>query len=241
MPDSDPSPSHNPAPPPGAVGPSRRAVWVLGIIGVTVIVGLAAVVVWALASRSQPSTVALPRFDRFEPAWSSAMQKAGVEATFPAGPVQIEDLLATGRRPFEATFTAEEVSALMNVYVYDTEVAGQDVGVKDVAVGFPGPGVGSIEGELLSGGSSYGVKATAPLTYSAKGIASPGLTSLAVEGFSIGGSRRQQAGDALVAYLNTYLRAAPGLTVERAEITTEGLRVKGSAPAALEHPKTEGS
>lgn len=238
MPDSDPGP--DPKPTSAAAGPSRRAIWVLGIIGVTVVVGLVAVVVWALSSRSQPSTVALPSFDRFEPAWSSAMQKAGVEATFPAGPVQIQEVFTTGRKPFEATFTAEEISALMNVYPYQLDVSGQDVAATDVSVTFPSPGVGSIQAKLLYDGAPYDAQATAPVTYSAKGISSPGLTSLRVEGFSIGGSRREQAGDALIGYLNMYVRAAPGLTIEQAEIASEGLRVKGSAPATLEHPATDG-
>lgn len=224
--------------PTGPPAVSRRAVWVLGTIGVVFAVGMIALIVWAISSRDEPTaTVPAPSFDRFQVDWSSAMLKAGVEATFPAGPVEITEVRATGQVPFEAEFTADEISALVNVYLYGIEEGGPEVALSNVSVAFPRQGVGSIEAKLVYDGAPYDAFASAPLTYSAKGISSPGLTSLKVEGFSVGGSRRKQAGDALLGYLNSYLKAAPGLTVEQAQIVSGGLKVKGTAPAQLEHPE----
>jgi hypothetical protein len=224
-------------PPTAQPAVSRRAVWVLGAVGVVFAVGMIVLVVWAISSRGEPTAAPAPSFDRFRSDWSSAMRKAGVEATFPAGPVEITEVRGTGRTPFEAEFTADEISALLNVYLYRIEEGGQEVALSDVSVAFPSQGVGSIEARLVYDGAPYDAFASAPLTYSAKGISSPGLTSLNVEGFSVGGARRKQAGDALLGYLNSYLNAAPGLTVQQAQIVPGGLEVKGTAPAQLEHPE----
>ena len=101
---------------------------------------------------------------------------------------------------------------------------------------FPQPGVGSLSGKLATGGSAYDATIVGPVAYTATGIDSPGATSLTVEGFSVGGDRRKQASEAVIAYLNMYVRAAPGLTVQSAEIVEGGIRVKGLAPERLEHP-----
>jgi hypothetical protein len=125
----------------------------------------------------------------------------------------------------------------MNTYTFTTEIAGTAVSISNIAVEFPAPGVAQATGRLVAGPDSYSFEITIPLERSATGIDSPGATSLRVEGFSVGGERRRQASDALVAYLNMYTRAAPGLIVEQAEIVDGGLSVTGSAPAKLEHPQ----
>jgi len=203
-----------------------------------IVAGLAGLIAWAttVSNRPAPAVRKGPGFERFEPGWTSAMAKAGVEATFPPAPVELTEVVPTGRQPFEATFTAEEITALLNVYTYDSDLAGQGASLSEAAASFPAPGVGALRGALSASGSTYEAAIEGPVEYSAKGIDSPGATSLTVEGFNVGGERRQQASDAVVAYLNMYLRAAPGLTVESAEIVEGGLRVKGAAPARLEHP-----
>ncbi len=218
-------------------GPSRRAAVIAAVVASVVLVGLIGLVVWAVLASRKPVVVReAPRFDRFEPAWASAMAKAGVEATFPAGPVDVTMAKPFGRVPFEATFTAEEITALLNVYRYQGGIGGQDVSFESPEAAFPRPGVGSLSGQLATGGSSYSATIVGPVTYAATGIDSPGATELTVEGFSVRGDRRTQASEAVIAYLNMYVRAAPGLTVQSAEIVQDGLRVTGSAPARLEHP-----
>jgi len=225
------------APTPAPQNRSRTAARVAIVVVLLSLLGLTALVIWAVSVARRPSPpVEAPRFDRFERAWSSAMAKAGVEATFPAGPVEVTQLTATGRAPFEATFTAEEITALINVYPYRTDIGGQAIAFQDPIVELPEPGVGSLSGKLETGGSTYDAAITAPVTYGAAGIESPGATELTVEGFSVGGDRRSQATGAVIGYLNSYVLAAPGLTVDSAEIVDGGLRVSGFAPASIEHP-----
>lgn len=169
------------------------------------------------------------------------MDKASVEATFPPGPVDITKVRVTGSQPFEATFTGEEIAALMSVYSYEAKVSGQSFSISDVSVEFPEPGKSSLRVTLYAQGSSYKARAEAPLAYENGAITSPGLTSLRVEGFSVGGSRREQASDGLIDYLNRFLDAAPGLRVDEARITAAGLEVKGTAPLSIEHPEPSDS
>jgi len=214
-----------------------RAPLIVALVALVLLVAVVALVVWAATfSNSTPPQRTGPGFERFEPGWSSAMAKAGVEATFPAGPVDLTQVSPTGSEPFEATFTAEEITALLNVYRYDADLSGQSVSFARAQADFPKPGVGALAGTLSAQGSRYSAEIEGPVTYSATGIDSPGATSLKVEGFTIGGVRRRQASDAVIAYLNLYLRAAPGLTIEDARIVADGVYVKGSAPARLEHP-----
>jgi hypothetical protein len=215
----------------------RRAVVIGVLVAAAVIAGLTALVVWAVrVSHTAPPVAEAPAFTRFKPAWASAMAKAGVEATFPVAAVDLTQVIARGRVPFEATFTAEEVTALLNVYRYRADLAGQQVSFLEPVVAFPEAGTGSLGGRLQAADSVYSASITGPVVYTATGIDSSGATELTVEGFSVGGERRAQATDAVIAYLNLYVHDAPGLTVESAQIVDGGLHVKGSAPARLEHP-----
>jgi len=217
--------------------PARTALWV-GLVALVAVAGLVGLVWWALARTSgTPAPAARPSFERYRAGWESAMAKASVEATFPAGPVDIREVRPTGLQPFNATFTDAEITALLNTYTFTTEIAGTAVTVSDVDVTFPRAGVAQATARVATGPDSYSVDMTIPLQRSATGIDSPGATSLSVEGFSVKGQRREQASEALVAYLNLYVRAAPGLIVERAEIVNGGLAVTGSAPVKLEHPE----
>jgi len=212
----------------------------VAVVALVALAALIALVVWAVGVSNRPAPRAEPpRFDRFERAWSSAMAKAGVEATFPAGPVEVTTVVATGRVPFEATFTAEEMTALVNVYPFTTDIAGQTISLGNPEVGFPAAGVGTLAGSLETGGSRYDAVITAPVTWGLSGIESPGATELTVEGFSVGGDRRRQATTALIEYLNAYVVAAPGLSVDGAEIVDGGVRVSGFAPASIEHPQVQ--
>jgi hypothetical protein len=215
---------------------SPRAKWIILTVTFVVIAGMVGLIVWAVSSTGG-SSAPRPGFERFEPAWASAMSKASVEATFPAGPVDVTKVRVTGSQSFEATFTGEEMAALLSVYSYEARVSGQTFAIGNVGVEFPEPGVTSLRLTLYAQGSSYNVRAEAPMAYENGSITSPGITSLRVEGFSVGGSRRDQASDGIIEYLNEFLRAAPGLTVDEARITADGLEVKGTAPVSIEHPE----
>lgn len=214
----------------------RQGLWLL----VTAVVLVAAMVglIWlAIARSSAPQRARQgPGFDRYRPAWESAMAKAGVEATYPPEPVRVEQLRPSGLRSFSATFTAEEIGALINVYPYEAEMTGQAVALDSVTIAFPRPGVAGANARLIADNTGYSVEVALPLEYTAKGISSQGPSQLKAEGFTIRGDQKQQAVTALVAYLNSYLRAAPGLVVERAEIVEGGVAVTGRAPQRLENP-----
>lgn len=216
---------------------SRRTKWILLAVSLAVVAGIVGLIAWAVIGSGGGSSVPRPGFEQYESAWSSVMDKASVEATFPAGPVDVTGVRFTGSQPFEATFTGEEMAALLSVYSYQAEVAGRTFAMRDVSVGFPEAGVTDLRLTLETGGSSYKARAEAPLAYQNGSITSPGLTSLRVEGFGVGGSRRDQAGEGIIDYLNEFLDATPGLTVEEARIVPGGLEVRGTAPLSIEHPE----
>lgn len=210
-----------------------------GIALFAVLIALAAVVLWAIRTTPAPKAgtqTDTTRNDSTEAAWGRAMAKAGVEATYPAEPVPVMELSVDGRHQFEAVFTAEEISAIINTYRYETRFAGRTVSISEATVAFPEADTAAIEGELLLDGTAYSASAEAPLTYNAKGLSSPGLTSLSVEGFGVGDARRDQAGQALLAYFNLFLWDAPGLTLDSARITEAGIEAKGMAPDRLGNP-----
>lgn len=218
-------------------GPGKTPMRIFAIVAGIVVVGFVALIAWALWTAGKPTPSApAPRFDRFQSAWASAMAKAGVEATFPVDPVEVTSLQSSGRQSFEATFTAEEITALLNVYPYRGEIAGAEVSLTSAEVEFPDAGRVRLSGSLVADGSGYSAVAEAPVSYADGEITSRGLTSLTVEGFNISGGRRTQAGDGLLQYFNAYLDATPGLTVEVAEVVEGGIVVKGFAPVALTNP-----
>ncbi len=167
-------------------------------------------------------------------AWTSAMRKASVDATFPDEPVDIASLTAAGNHAFQATFTAQEITALVTVYRYAP--SGQAVTLRQVAVRFPNAGEAALSGSAVINGSGYSAEIAGPAGYESGAIVAQGPVRVSVEGFGVGGERARQAADAALAYLNEFLDAAPGLTVDAAEITAEGLRVTGSAPDLLINP-----
>lgn len=223
--------------PRSSASPSPRAMRVFKLTAGLVSVGLLGLVVWAVWMGTRPTTAPPPPpFERFRPAWSSAMARAGVEATFPDAPVELAELTPGGRRAFEATFTAEEITALLNVYRHKDRISGSDVVVDSVAVSFPSAGHVRLSGAIVSGGSRYYIAAEGTASYNAGRIESVGLSKFEAEGFDIGGARKRQAERALVQYFNAFLDAAPGLTIERAAILDGALAVEGFAPVSLANP-----
>lgn len=216
---------------------TRWFVVVAAVIVVLVIGGVLALAQWAQNRPSKRTTNSGPEFSDYEAAWTSAMAKAGVEATFPAGPVDLTSLSTSGRQEFSAQFTGEEIGALAAVYRYSSEAFGSDVNFGGLEVAFPEPGKAALSGKLYAEGSAYSVSAVVPATYQDGGIVfKPQGAELTVEGFGVGGDRKIQALDALGDYLNALLDAAPGLEIERAEIVDGGVLVEGTAPVRLENP-----
>jgi len=217
---------------------TRRFLIVAALLIVLLFGGMLALVQWAQSRRvaRQPTSQAADFADYRGP-WASAMAKAGVEATFPAGPVELTELEASGRKDFSATFTPEEIAALVAVYHYSSDAFGAGVAFSDLKILFPEPGRGSLEGKIHLDGSTYKVSASAPTSYvNGSIVLRLQGAELRVEGFGVGGDRKTQAIQSLSAYLNALLDAAPGLDVESAEITAEGVSVKGAAPTSLENP-----
>jgi hypothetical protein len=217
---------------------TRRFALVAAIVAVTLIGGLVGVVIWAQNREpSAPAKAATTDFSSYEQSWSSAMAKAGVEATFPAGPVELAEVRTSGRREFSATFTAEEVAALAAVYRYAPSNLGTDVSFDGLEIAFPEPGRVDLDGTLYSGGSAYSVSASVPATYAdGKIVFDASNAKLSVEGFGVGGGRRAQALGAFEDYLNALIDAAPGLSIDSAEIVDGSVAISGTAPQSLEHP-----
>ncbi len=224
--------------------PRRRRRIVVGwLIALALVVALVGGVVWLVQwSRSRaprnPTVTPAEAANAERAAWESAMRKAGVEATFPTEPVELATLKPTGREPFSATFTAEELDALLSVYRYtpdDPAAAGAEV--TDLTIEFPEPGRASIYGHISVDNTRYEVAAAADATYDGDRVllAEQGA-ELRVEGFGVGGAQKQQAIAALDSYVNGLVDAAPGLEVDTAEITADGVAVTGFAPSKLENP-----
>lgn len=213
--------------------PKRRWVaWTVGILSAVIVVGsLVGVVVWALNRGSGGVD-----FSSYQGAYASAMKKAGVTAAFPTAPVDITTVKSAGEHPFEASFTAQEITALVNALTFSANIQGTDIAVSDPLIELAGTNAARLSGSITLNGSSYSAAVEGPVGFSAGQITSSGATKATAEGFSVGADRAKQATTGLLEYLNLYLGAAPGLTVTTAEVTPEGFKVRGTAPDTLSLP-----
>lgn len=230
-----PGPPRTPGTATGTPPPPKRRRWigwVIGLLCAALVVGaLVGVVVWAGGRNATTSD-----FSVYRPGFESAMRKTGTTATFPAAPVELEGVSARGSHSFEATFTADEITALVNVFPWTTEIQGTSVAVSGVRIDFPSAGSASLRARVKLNDSSYSGTVEAPVDFRMGAITSPGATKVVAEGISVKGERAAQATDMLLVYLNGYVAAAPGLNVYSAEVTDAGVRVSGSAPDALTLP-----
>lgn len=228
-----------PTAPPGtatATGPNprRRRRWIAWLVAVLVVVALVAATagVVALVSRNRAGSNPTASADAFD----SAMNKAGVKATIATKPVELTSVKAAGSHPFEADFTAEEISALIDAFTYSTDVNGQKLSVSGATVEVPGDGSVTLSGSVSLGDSSYSGSITGPVSFENGQITSTGATSVSAEGFQLGGAQADQATTALLTYVNDYLAAAPGLTVTEARLAGTNIHVKGTAPDTITAP-----
>jgi len=165
------------------------------------------------------------------------MEKAGVEAAFPANaPVELASIEASGSHPFSATFTGEELTALLSAFSYDFTAEGVTVTLDRADISVISTGTMGLNGGVTVDGKSYSAVVEGPVTMRFGTVESPGATSATVEGFSLGGSQLDQATDAVLRYVNAYLSAAPGLKVGSARVTGDGVVVTGTAPDKLDYP-----
>lgn len=209
---------------------SRRGLY----IGIVVVVAFLAIVagsiVWALgrgdSGGQDPAAI--------KTAYESAMSKAGVTAPYPAEPVELTSVVPSGAHPFSATFTAEEVAALLSTFPLTVDVDGTSVMLRAVSMGFPEAGTARLRTRVSVQDKTYSAVVVAPVVYEAGTVRSPGATSATAEGFTLSKSQRAQLTGAVITYANEYLSSAPGLTIDTAEITADGMVVTGTAPNSLE-------
>jgi len=170
-------------------------------------------------------------------AFASAMKKAGVTATYPApAPVELTTVVAKGSHPFTATFTPEEIGALLDTFSYTASVAGTEISLSRATVAFPAPSTIQLDAVVSANGSSYSGSVTAPTVFANGQVKSTGATNVTVEGIGANDAQKSQATDGLVMYANSLLTAAPGLKVDSASIQADGLHVSGTAPDSLSYP-----
>lgn len=214
----------------------------IGIISVVVVIALITgsltwLVVWALRDDEPAPSRQVTSVEAYRDGWESAMRKAGVEGEFPGGRVDLEQVTSIGRQPFSATFAPAEVEALLAVYRFRPEAFSGRAELEQVDLEFPDAGQAELEARATLSGRSYAARVSAPVSFMDGRIVVDGREAdLSVEGFSVGGTQRQQAIEAMNQYLNSLLQAAPGLTVENAEIVPGGVRVTGTAPVSIQHP-----
>lgn len=226
------SPS-SPTAPPSPAHKRRWVPWVAGGMVVLVFVGLVVgTVVWAL-SRKQSGTLD-PAIQAA--AFASAMKKASVDATSPTGPVDLTSLRVSGGHAFSATFTPEELAALLNTYSYTAEVSGSRISLSDVSLALAGEGSLRLSAGVGVDGAAYSGTVTVPVALADGLVTSTGATAASAEGFSLNESQRAQITDALLGYANAYLDAAPGLRIGSAKVTAGGIAVTGVAPDRIELP-----
>jgi hypothetical protein len=230
-------PPQPPATPPGSVAagtpdPGRkRTAIILTIVLSVIAVAFVAFVVWLVMATTKGSSGTSDAATKA--AYASAMQKAGVNAPYPGGQIAIASATPSGSHPFAATFTPEEIAALLNTFAFESDAAGMRISLRNVSLSSPASGVVKLSANVTANGGTYGGEVTLPLTFAAGRLDSTGVTDLMVEGISANDGQKAQAGGALVDYFNAYLAAAPGLKIESATLGADGVRVSGTAPDSL--------
>ena len=208
----------------------KRTGLIIAIVSAVVALAFVGVVVLlVMNSRSNGTADAAAR----QAAYESAMQKAGVTASYPGQPVELTSIKPTGSHEFAATFSPEEVAALVNTFVYESDVAGTRISLRNVRASLPAPGVADLKASVTANGGTYSGAVTLPLVYESGRFSTTGVTALNAEGVPGNDAQKSQVGGALVDYFNAYLAAAPGLAIESASIGADGVTVAGTAPDSL--------
>ena len=165
-------------------------------------------------------------------AFASAMRKAGVQApAAPKSPVDLVSLKTTGGHPFQATFTFDELAALLRAFAY-TPTSGMRVHLDVRSISQTGGNV-RLTGDVTASGTSYSGRIEGPVAFANGKIVPNGTFTANTGGLTISGGQAAQAAGILIGYLNEYIGAAPGMTVGSAAVTTGGVHVTGTAPDSL--------
>jgi len=229
-------PAKPPAPPTTTTStpdrpPRKRRVgcWVAAIVAIVAVL-LVAGVWWLVASRSAAHTAPVATAGAFDSAMTKAMVKSPGE---PATPVDLSTIKARGTHAFDATFTGDELAALLNAFPHEVNVGNASVSLQNVTVALGTGGELTLNGTVSSGGSSYSGKASGAAEYKNGQVVAAGPISVQAEGIDLGGSQATMATQLLLAYVNGYLRAAPGLTITAATVGPQGVHVRGLAPDSI--------
>jgi hypothetical protein len=229
-----------PAGPPGTgmatsgPGPKRGRGCLIAVIALVVLVVILvlAALVWMHSAASVPTPVTTG--PAALSAFASVMHKAGVKAPAqPTAPVELAGVKPVGSHRFDATFTFAQLELLANVFSHTVTIRNTPVSLSKVTVT-----AGDTDGIALAGDVSAG-----PMTYSGRvsGVAAfengrivaPNPLSVSVAGLPIGGAQGKQVTALLLAYTNGYLAAAPGLKIDSATLTADGVHAIGTAPDSI--------
>ena len=212
---------------------SRRAIIISVVAAIALVAVLVGVVVWAL---NRPSVSAVdPAATRS--AFASAMRKASVDATYPPdAPVPLTSVIPTGKHAFSATFSAEELTALLSAFSYTARVNGTSATLQRATVKLVDPNTLGLTATVNSDGNTFSATMEGPITYELGRAASTGATSANVEGITLDSDQLTQLTDAVLGYLNAYLDDAPGLRIGSARVASDGLAVTGVAPDSITYP-----
>ena len=163
------------------------------------------------------------------------MRKAGVSAHEPPSPVALTAVTPTGSHSIDATFTGDELAALMNSFTYQATVQGMALSLSWVKISVGDGATLSLSGQVKTSDNAYSGTVSAPVAFTGGKVVLTGTPSVNAEGLPIGGAQAQQATAAVLEYANDYIGATPGLRIESAEVTPAGVHVKGTAPNSISY------
>jgi hypothetical protein len=208
--------------------PKRRRSWVVaGVVVAVVLIVLAALALFFWWQAQQPAPIAQHEANG---AVESALRKARVDApVIPATTIDLAQIKATGSHPFDATFTYDELVALLSTFTYLPQSA-RGVNFTVNSLVRTGSGELKVYGDITSRGMSLRGWIQGPVKFSGGKIVPNGDFVANTNGLTVKGTQALRTALIAIAYLNAYLRAAPGLKVQSATITTAGIHVTGTAP-----------
>jgi len=234
-----PEPPSGPPKAPAATGeapePKRNRVGVVALVSVVVLaVVLLGAAIWLVLGQVQTKPAANKAT---QPNFESAMRKAGVKATYPGGAIDLKAVRPTGSHSFTATFTADEIAALLNTFRYTSDVGGTQIALRNVQLQFTGPDVVQASAAVRANGSTYNGAVTLNLYFEMGRFKTTGASDVTVEGIGVSSDQRGLVADSLVNFANDYLSSSLGLTVVSAKVDAGGVAVSGMAPDSITYAK----
>jgi hypothetical protein len=226
-------PQAPPATATGAPPPPRRRrggllavlLLALALLALLVVLGLRACVAAEPQQTTLPQPVAQTAFD-------SAMRKAGVKSPPPPSkPIPLSRIKATGTHRFSATFTYEEVSALLQTFTFTDAAKGALVEARELSR--EDDGSLRLDGRVTLKGAKYSGWVRAPVVYAGGQLQSSGPFNANIDGITLTGNPAAQIGRGLLGYFSDYLKASPALRLSSAVAGPDGVKATGSAADAI--------